>query len=78
MARRSADRPISSTAPSTCTDEPLEFTLPVLPKGMTWHRFADTSLSAPADVAEPGEEIPVVGKKPITVADRTTVIYIGR
>jgi isoamylase len=58
--------------------EPLEFTLPVLPKGMAWHRFADTSLAAPADVGEPAGEMPVIAKKPISIADRTTVILIGR
>jgi hypothetical protein len=45
---------------------------------MAWHRFADTSLAAPADIAEPGAELPIVAKKPISVADRTTVIFIGR
>jgi hypothetical protein len=58
--------------------EALEFTLPVLPKGLTWHRFADTSLPAPADIVEPGQELPVIGKKPIPMADRTTAIFVGK
>ncbi|HEY6676528.1 MAG TPA: glycogen debranching protein GlgX [Terrimicrobium sp.] len=58
--------------------EPLDFTLPVLPKGLTWHRFADTSLPAPADIVEPGEELPVIAKKPISIADRTTAIFVGK
>ena len=58
--------------------EPLEFTLPVLPKGLAWHRFADTSLPAPADIVEPGEELPVIAKKPIPIADRTTAIFVGK
>ena len=58
--------------------EPLDFTLPVLPKGLTWHRVADTSLPAPADIVEPGEELPVIAKKPISIADRTTAIFVGK
>jgi glycogen operon protein len=58
--------------------EPLDFTLPVLPKGMEWYRVADTSLAAPEDIAEPGAEVHLAGKKVLTVNDRTTVILIGR
>ena len=45
---------------------------------MAWHRFADTSLPAPADIVEPGEELPVSAKKPISIADRATVILVGK
>ena len=58
--------------------EPLDFTLPVLPKGMAWYRFADTSLDAPDDIAAPGADVPLSGKKVLTIGDRTTVILVGR
>ena len=58
--------------------EPLDFTLPVMPKGMAWHRFADTSLDAPNDIREPGEEVPLEGRKVLTVGDRAMVILVGR
>jgi len=58
--------------------EPLEFTLPVLPKGMVWHRVADTALPSPEDFVEPGKE-PLLGAgKTITLADRSMVILLGR
>jgi hypothetical protein len=45
---------------------------------MAWRRFADTSLPAPDDIAEPGEEVPLTGKKLLSISDRTTVIFVGR
>lgn len=58
--------------------EPLDFTLPVLPKGAEWHRFADTSLPSPEDIAEPGAEIRLGAIKQLSITDRSTVILIGR
>jgi glycogen operon protein len=37
--------------------EPLEFALP----GDGWRRVVDTSLPAPDDIVEPGQEVPVPG-----------------
>jgi glycogen operon protein len=58
--------------------KPLDFTSPVLPKGMDWHRFADTSLPAPEDITEPGAEIRLPGLKQLTIKERTTVILLGK
>ena len=58
--------------------EPLEFALPVLPKGMAWYRFVDTSLDAPDDIAEPGAEVQMGPKKSLAIGDRATIILIGR
>ena len=35
--------------------EPLEFELPAPAPGERWHLFANTSLAAPQDIAEPGD-----------------------
>src|SRR5690606_28130263 len=53
--------------------EPLEFTLPVLPRGMEWFRYLDTSLESPADIAEPGGELRLGAIKQITIENRTSV-----
>jgi glycogen operon protein len=58
--------------------EPLDFTLPVLPKGSEWYRFADTSLPSPEDIAEPGAETRLGAIKQLSITDRSTVILIGR
>ena len=58
--------------------EPLEFTLPVLPKGAGWYRFVDTARDAPDDMVEPGAEVHLGGEKVLAVGDRAIVILIGR
>jgi len=58
--------------------KPLDFTLPVLPKGMEWHRFADTSLASPEDIADLGSEAHLEGAKIITIHARSSMILIGR
>ena len=58
--------------------KPLEFTLPVLPKGMEWHRFADTSLASPQDITEPGSETPLPGLKQLAIRERSTIILLGK
>lgn len=57
---------------------PLDFTLPVLPKGLQWYRFADTALDSPADIVEPGGEIPLGGIKKLALPERSTLILLGR
>jgi isoamylase len=58
--------------------QPLNFGLPVLPKGMLWHRFADTLLPAPDDIREIGDEIYLPNQKSYTVGEWSVVILIGR
>lgn len=58
--------------------EPLDFVLPVLPKGMQWHRAVDTSLPSPKDICPPGEEILLGAIKSLAIPDRTTVILLGK
>ncbi|GAB4169973.1 MAG: glycogen debranching protein GlgX [Terrimicrobiaceae bacterium] len=58
--------------------EPLEFTLPTLPRGMAWFRVVDTSLPSPEDIVEPGTEVPLGLAKSLKVLDRSTAILLGR
>ncbi len=58
--------------------EALEFTLPVLPKGMSWFRVVDTALPSPDDIVEPGQEVALGPVKSITLEDRSSVILLGR
>ncbi len=58
--------------------EPLEFTLPVLPRSMEWFRYLDTALESPADIAEPGGEVHLGAIKTVTLTERSTVILIGK
>ncbi|MEO6053937.1 MAG: glycogen debranching protein GlgX [Chthoniobacterales bacterium] len=57
--------------------KPLEFTLPVIPKGMTWFRAIDTAGTALNDITDPGQEAPF-SEKTITLHDRSIVVLIGR
>lgn len=58
--------------------EALEFSLPVLPKGLVWFRVADTSLPTPQDIVEPGQEVLLGNIRTLTIEARTTVILVGR
>jgi len=58
--------------------EPLNFGLPVLPRNLRWHRFADTSLAAPEDICDPGEEVLLKIQKSYTVKEWSTVVLVGR
>lgn len=58
--------------------KPLDFTFPVLPKGMEWYRYMDTSLPSPEDICEIGKEVrlgPILGT---IVPERTAVILLGK
>jgi glycogen operon protein len=57
--------------------EPLSFELPELPTGERWHRFVDTALAPPDDVAEPGQEPAVTGLA-YPVAPRSAVVLVAR
>jgi glycogen operon protein len=58
--------------------KPLEFTLPVLPKGYVWFRVADTSLASPDDIVEPGQEVLLSSVKTLTLAERSSIILLGK
>ncbi|MFZ4597598.1 MAG: glycogen debranching protein GlgX [Terrimicrobiaceae bacterium] len=58
--------------------KPLAFGLPVLPRGMGWRRFADTSLPAPHDIADSPETMPTVVQKQYTLPEWSSAILIGR
>lgn len=58
--------------------QPLNFGLPVLPKGMSWHRFADTTMPAPDDVCGIGGEVLLPVQKSYTVGEWSVVILIGK
>lgn len=59
--------------------EPLEFTIPALPQGVRWHVFANTSLPAPDDICEPGQEVPFAdGQYTYLVGDRSVAIFVGK
>ena len=57
---------------------PLDFGLPVLPRRMEWHRFADTARPSPEDIVEPGLEVRLAGLKRISLRERSAVILLGR
>jgi glycogen operon protein len=56
----------------------LNFGLPVLPKSMLWHRFADTSLPAPEDISPIGQEKPLPVQKSYAVHEWSVAILIGK
>jgi isoamylase len=58
--------------------EPLNFGLPVLPKTMRWHRFADTALPAPEDICEPGGEKLLKIQKSYPVREWSVVVLLGK
>lgn len=57
--------------------EPHEFQLPVL-GGYHWHRFADTSLAPPDDIARPGFEVELGNQASYIVAPRSVVVLVGK
>jgi len=58
--------------------KPLEFTLPVLPRGMSWHLFADTGLPAPDDIPVPGGEKILARQKQYSIREWTSMILVGK
>ncbi len=58
-------------------DEPLRFAVPEAGPGLAWHRAIDTHEPSPRDIAEPGEEPPVVGRS-VEVAARSVVVLLER
>lgn len=58
--------------------EPLDFTLPILPRGMEWFRHLDTALESPDDIADPGNETRLGTIKTLSLIERSAVILIGK
>jgi glycogen operon protein len=58
--------------------EPLSFALPRLRPGRTWRLFLDTAQAPPADITEPGEEVPLVRQGSYPAAPRSVVVLVGR
>lgn len=58
--------------------QPQQLELPLLPDGARWHRFADTSAAAPADVSAPGSEPALADQRSATVGPRSTLVLVGR
>lgn len=58
--------------------KPLSFGLPVLPRGMSWRRFADTGLPAPLDLAELGGEPLLPNQKQYVLREWSSVVLVGR
>lgn len=58
--------------------DPLDFELPSPPTGCQWHQFANTGLTAPDDIHEPGSEPAVTDSRKITLAGRAVTILIAR
>lgn len=57
--------------------EPLTFELPVLPKGLKWRLFADTSRETPGDIVEPGQESLLPNQKKMIAGPRSCFILVG-
>ena len=54
------------------------FELPMLPKGIAWHVFANTGMDAPEDIYEPGEEPTIDNQHEVLVGARSIIILIGK
>jgi glycogen operon protein len=58
--------------------EPLDFVLPDLPSGWSWHLLADTSRPSPDDIHEPGQEPPLDPAAVLHLLPHSTVLCLGR
>jgi glycogen operon protein len=58
--------------------EPLEFLLPVLPRGKRWHLFANTATRGEKGIYEQGSEVLLDDQKKTTVHARSCVILVGK
>jgi glycogen operon protein len=57
--------------------EALNFALPVLPDGLNWHVFVNTSIPAPLDVWEPGQEPVLANQSQFLAGGRSVFIIIS-
>jgi glycogen operon protein len=58
--------------------QPLTFGLPVLPKTMQWHRFADTGLPEPKDICQIGKEEQLTNQKSYSAREWSIAILVGK
>ena len=58
--------------------EPHRIEPPVLPDGLVWHLFADTSAAPGADAAVPGDEPRLPEQGFLTIGPRSTVLLVAR
>ena len=58
--------------------EALEFELPAPSAGDRWHRFVDTSLPAPEDIAEPDSEPVLADQSCVTLSGRSVLVLVSR
>ncbi len=56
----------------------LPFELPGLPPGLKWRVFANTGMSSPDDIWEPGFEPALQDQQGFTAAGRSMFILVGR
>lgn len=56
----------------------LPFELPAPPQGQRWHIFANTSMPAPYDICEPGNEIVLENQQWITVGGRSSIVLLAK
>ena len=54
------------------------FDAPGLPNGMKWHVFANTAVTPPNDICEPGKEPLLENQSGLLVGDRSVVILVGK
>ena len=54
------------------------FELPQLPEGKAWHVFANTGMSSPQDISEPGKEPLTDNQHEILVGPRSIMILVGK
>ncbi len=58
--------------------EDHRFELPQLPDGTRWHRFLNTSMPSPDDVAEPGSEPLLSDQRHFLVGNRSVAVLVGK
>jgi glycogen operon protein len=54
------------------------FELPGLPDNFSWYLFANTSMPAPLDICDPGEEIELDDQRLFLVGGRSVSILVGK
>ncbi len=57
--------------------EPLEFQLPEI-REREWFRLVDTAQTSPADIAEEGQEFPLLSQDSYPVQGRSVAIFIAK
>ena len=58
--------------------KPLPFSLPVLPRGMSWNRLVDTALASPDDICVSGAEQQLAIQKQYVLREWSGVVLVGK